>query len=105
VEHSRPTGGAPACPLTRRSGKYLGEEPAMDLSFTPEEEAFRADVQRFLRDKLPQRLSEKVHGGRRLTRDDMAEWHAILNTQGWLANHWPKEYGGPGWNAVQKFIF
>src|SRR5579872_1479252 len=77
----------------------------MDLNFTPEEEAFRTEVQRFLRDKLPQRLADKVHGGRRLTRNDMAEWHAILNAQGWLANHWPKEYGGPGWNAVQKFIF
>ncbi|MEA3129032.1 MAG: hypothetical protein QOF46_827, partial [Paraburkholderia sp.] len=77
----------------------------MDLNFTPEEEAFRTDVQRFLRDKLPQRLADKVHGGRRLTRDDKAEWHAILNAQGWLANHWPQEYGGPGWNAVQKFIF
>jgi alkylation response protein AidB-like acyl-CoA dehydrogenase len=77
----------------------------MDLNFTAEEEAFRASVLAFLRDKLPQRLADKVHGGKRLTRDDMAEWHAILNAQGWLANHWPKEYGGPGWNAVQKFIF
>jgi alkylation response protein AidB-like acyl-CoA dehydrogenase len=77
----------------------------MDLNFTPEEEAFRADVQTFLRDKLPQRLADKVHGGRRLTRDDMAQWHAILNAQGWLANHWPQEFVGPGWNAVQKFIF
>ncbi|MBC8735514.1 pimeloyl-CoA dehydrogenase large subunit [Paraburkholderia sp. UCT31] len=77
----------------------------MDLNFTSEEEAFRASVLAFLRDKLPRRLAGKVHGGRRLTRDDMAEWHAILNAQGWLANHWPKEYGGPGWSAVQKFIF
>ena len=60
---------------------------------------------RFLRDKLPQRLADKVSNGRHLTRDDMVEWHAILNEQGWLANHWPKQYGGPGWNAVQKFIF
>jgi alkylation response protein AidB-like acyl-CoA dehydrogenase len=60
---------------------------------------------RFLQDKLPQRLSDKVRNGRRLTRADMAEWHAILNGQGWLANHWPREQGGPGWNAVQKFIF
>ncbi|MGF6608894.1 alkylation response protein AidB-like acyl-CoA dehydrogenase [Paraburkholderia sp. WSM4175] len=77
----------------------------MDLNFTSEEEAFRASVLAFLRDKLPRRLAGKVHGGRRLTRDDMAGWHAILNAQGWLANHWPKEYGGPGWSAVQKFIF
>jgi len=77
----------------------------MNLNFTAEEEAFRADVLRFLRERLPQRLAAKVQTGKRLTRDDLAEWHRILNEQGWLASHWPKEYGGPGWNAVQKFIF
>jgi alkylation response protein AidB-like acyl-CoA dehydrogenase len=77
----------------------------MDLNFTPEEEAFRERVVRFLKDKLPSRLSDKVRNGLHLTRADMAQWHAILNEQGWLANHWPEQYGGPGWNAVQKFIF
>jgi len=77
----------------------------MDLNFTPEEEAFRGEVLQFLRDKLPERLSNKVKNGLRLTREDMAEWHAILNERGWLANHWPSQYGGPGWSAVQKFIF
>jgi alkylation response protein AidB-like acyl-CoA dehydrogenase len=77
----------------------------MDLSFTPEEEAFRADVLRFLHDKLPARIADKVKTGKRLTRADMAEWHAILNAQGWLASHWPAEYGGTGWSPVQKFIF
>jgi len=77
----------------------------MDLRFTPEEEAFRGEVLQFLRDKLPERLSSKVKNGVRLTREDMAQWHAILNERGWLANHWPKQYGGPGWGAVQKFIF
>ena len=77
----------------------------MDLNFSPEEEAFRAEVRAFLADKLPARLSEKVRSGKHLTRDDMAQWHAILNQRGWLANHWPEQYGGPGWNAVQKFIF
>jgi len=77
----------------------------MDLKFNADEEAFRARVVRFLEEKLPARLSAKVRGGLRLTRADMAEWHAILNEQGWLANHWPEQYGGPGWSAVQKFIF
>jgi alkylation response protein AidB-like acyl-CoA dehydrogenase len=77
----------------------------MDLNFTPGEDAFRKCVVRFLDEKLPTRLSGKVRNGVRLTRDDMAEWHAILNEQGWLANHWPEQYGGPGWSAVQKFIF
>ena len=35
----------------------------------------------------------------------MSDWHAILNEQGWLAPNWPKEYGGAGWNAVQRHIF
>jgi alkylation response protein AidB-like acyl-CoA dehydrogenase len=77
----------------------------MDLNFTPEEEAFRAEVRSFLADKLPARLADKVRSGRILAKADMQEWHAILNQRGWLANHWPEEYGGPGWNAVQKFIF
>ncbi|TAM03621.1 MAG: pimeloyl-CoA dehydrogenase large subunit, partial [Paraburkholderia sp.] len=77
----------------------------MDLKFTAEEEAFRTEVLDFLRERLPQRIADKVHNGRRLTRDDMAAWHATLNEKGWLANHWPREYGGPGWSAVQKFIF
>ena len=77
----------------------------MDLNFTPEEEAFRAEVQAFLKDKLPARIAKKVKAGQRLTKADQDEWHAILNERGWLANHWPEEYGGPGWGAVEKFIF
>jgi len=77
----------------------------MDLNFTPEEEAFRAEVQAFLKEKLPKRISDKVKAGQRLTKADQEEWHAILNERGWLANHWPKAYGGPGWGAVEKFIF
>lgn len=77
----------------------------MDLNFTPEEEAFRTEVQAFLKAKLPERIATKVKAGQRLTRADQDEWHAILNERGWLANHWPEEYGGPGWGAVEKFIF
>ena len=77
----------------------------MDLSFTAEEEAFRDEVRRFLDDRLPARTAHKVKHGLRLTREDMAEWHAILNARGWLASHWPREYGGTGWSAVERFIF
>jgi hypothetical protein len=77
----------------------------MDLSFTPEEQAFRAKVQRFLADKVPARLTAKVRDGKHLGKADLQAWHALLNDQGWLASHWPEQYGGPGWNTVQKFIF
>ena len=77
----------------------------MDLNFTPEEEAFRAEVQAFLQDKLPARLSRKIKAGVKLSKAEHEEWHAILQAQGWLATIWPQEYGGPGWDPVRKFIF
>src|SRR4051812_9986106 len=95
---------SPAAWVPRACSKST-EESAMDLNFTPEEEAFRGEVRAFLADKLPVRLSEKVRGGKILEKADMQEWHATLNARGWLANHWPEQYGGPGWTAVEKFIF
>ena len=77
----------------------------MDLQFSPEEEAFRAEVRAFLKESLPKELAAKVKAGQRLTRQDQENWHAILNKKGWLAYHWPKEHGGTGWSAIQKFIF
>ena len=77
----------------------------MDLTFTPEEEAFRSEVRSFIKASLPPRLAEKVSTGKHLRKADHEEWHAILHRRGWLASHWPEQYGGPGWNAVQKFIF
>ncbi|MCW0205848.1 MAG: acyl-CoA dehydrogenase family protein, partial [Achromobacter sp.] len=77
----------------------------MDLEFTPEENAFRDEVRAFLAEHLPERLSAKVAGGKLLARADMVEWHAILNRRGWLASHWPVEYGGTGWSTVEKYIF
>lgn len=77
----------------------------MDLQFTAEEQNFREEVRSFLKQNLPERISSKVKAGQRLSKEDQTEWHAILNSRGWLASHWPMEHGGPGWSAVEKFIF
>lgn len=77
----------------------------MDLNFTPEEEAFRVEVRNFLKDNLSEELATKVRNGEELGKTDMEAWHATLQSRGWLAVTWPKEYGGPGWNAVQRHIF
>ena len=77
----------------------------MDMTYSAEEKAFRDDVRQFLADKLPKRLSDAVHAGKRLSREDYEEWHAILNERGWLAVTWPKAYGGTEWSAVERHIF
>ncbi|SDY46306.1 acyl-CoA dehydrogenase family protein [Citreimonas salinaria] len=77
----------------------------MDLTYTDEQKAFRDEVRAFLDDKLPKRQRDKVAGGKRLTKADYEEWHAILNERGWLGVTWPAEFGGTGWDAVQRHIF
>ncbi|HEX9718178.1 MAG TPA: acyl-CoA dehydrogenase family protein [Ramlibacter sp.] len=77
----------------------------MDLAFTPEELKFREDVRAWVRANLPKEISHKVHNSLRLTRDDMQGWSRILGKRGWLGYGWPKQFGGPGWTAVQKHLF
>jgi alkylation response protein AidB-like acyl-CoA dehydrogenase len=77
----------------------------MDLAFTPEEQKFREDVRAWVRTNLPKDISNKVHNSLHLTRDDMQQWARILGKKGWLGYGWPKQFGGPGWNAVQKHLF
>ncbi|MEW6099727.1 MAG: acyl-CoA dehydrogenase family protein [Pseudomonadota bacterium] len=77
----------------------------MDLNFTPEEQAFREEVRAWVRENLPQDISYKVHNALRLTKDDMQRWARILGKKGWHGYAWPKEFGGPGWNAVQRHLF
>ncbi len=77
----------------------------MDLSYSPDELAFRDEMRAFLRDELPKDIADKVRMGRELTKDDMERWHAILNARGWLAQNWPKAFGGAEWSAVQRHIY
>ncbi len=77
----------------------------MDLAYSAEEESFRVEVRAFLEAKLPAQMKNKMKLGKRLSKDDLVEWHAILNEQGWLAVNWPEEHGGTGWTSVQKHIF
>jgi alkylation response protein AidB-like acyl-CoA dehydrogenase len=77
----------------------------MDLAFTPDEQAFREEIRAWVGANLPADIAHKVHNALELTRDDMQRWAKILGSKGWLGFGWPKEFGGPGWTAVQKHLF
>ncbi len=77
----------------------------MDLSYSPEEQAFQEEVRSFLAAELPAEITQKVRAHTELTKDDMERWHAILNGKGWLAGPWPKAFGGQGWGPVEQHIF
>ncbi len=77
----------------------------MDLNFTPEEISFRDEVRAFFAARLPAALRDKVRKGQHPSKAELQSWWGVLNQQGWLAPHWPKEHGGTGWNVVQRFIY
>ncbi len=79
----------------------------MDLELTKDELAFRDEVRAFLDSSLTPELRQ---AGRRATSVFMDKryslaWQKILHQRGWVAPSWPVEYGGPGWNEMQRYIF
>ena len=77
----------------------------MDLSFSPEDAAFREEVRRFIDENYPENLKGKLDEGEEWSKEDYLSWHRILGRKGWVAPAWPTEYGGPGWSATQRYIF
>ena len=77
----------------------------MDLNFTPEEQAFREEIRAWVAANLPADISHKVHNALHLGRDELQRWAKILGAKGWHGWAWPKQFGGPGWNAVQRHLF
>jgi alkylation response protein AidB-like acyl-CoA dehydrogenase len=79
----------------------------MNVEFSPELEAFRAEVAEFFATAPTPAIRE---AGRKTTSvfapfKECMEWQNILYKKGWAAPHWPEEYGGTGWNTEQRFIF
>ena len=67
--------------------------------------SFRDEVREFFRTALPEKFRQKMIREQRISRDDLVQWHRILDAKGWVAPHWPVEYGGTGWDAVRFYIF
>jgi alkylation response protein AidB-like acyl-CoA dehydrogenase len=77
----------------------------MNLDFSPEDIAFRNEVRAFIEENYPQNLKDKREEGEELTKEEHLSWHKILAKKGWVAPSWPKEWGGTGWTATQKYIW
>jgi acyl-CoA dehydrogenase len=79
----------------------------MDFILSPIHRAFRDEVRAFLAEALTPDLRR---GAARTTgvfaEPDIARpWQAALARKGWLQYFWPKEHSGPGWSAIQRWIF
>jgi pimeloyl-CoA dehydrogenase large subunit len=77
----------------------------MDLRFTPEEVAFRAEVRSFFLTEVPKHVRDKVESGVHLSKEDFLASHKAIYKKGWAVPHWPKEWGGTGWTPTQQFLY
>ncbi len=77
----------------------------MDLSFTPEELAFRDRMRAFFTTEIPLSIREHVQKGEHVSKDEQITSQRILNAHGLAVPHWPTEAGGQGWTPVQLYIW
>ncbi len=77
----------------------------MDFRFSPEDDAFRQELQGFLREELPADWEGRGRWA------EEADWEMTrlmrkkLAQKGWLTMHWPEEYGGQGTTPVRSALF
>ncbi|MDD3444177.1 MAG: acyl-CoA dehydrogenase family protein [Zavarzinia sp.] len=77
----------------------------MDLSFSAEDLAFQREVRDFIAGNYPADIKARFDAGLEPRKEDFVRWQKILFEKGWVAPGWPKQYGGTGWTATQKYIF
>ncbi len=77
----------------------------MDLSFTPDEIAFRERMRAFFTSEIPASIREHVQRGEHVHRDEQIAAQRILNANGLAVPHWPAAWGGQDWTPVQLYIW
>ena len=90
----------------------------MDWSDSPEQATFREEVAEFIVERLPGRYQSGSREGGIVqswqadrksvdaeARDSAMNWADALAEKGWIAPHWPEEYGGAGLTVMEQFIY
>ncbi|HXX47465.1 MAG TPA: acyl-CoA dehydrogenase family protein, partial [Myxococcota bacterium] len=69
----------------------------MDFRLSPQEEAFRDEVRRFLDENLPADAS-------RADFRFLVDWNRKVRAKGWVGFSWPKEVGGGGGSLMEQVV-
>ena len=81
----------------------------MDLTYSEEDQAFRAEVRTWLEEHLTgDWLALRGLGGPgrdHEAHEERVAWNRLLAEHGWTCLGWPTEYGGRGLSLVQQVIF
>lgn len=81
----------------------------MDLSFSPAEEAFRADARAWLEDRLSGRFAgvrgSGGPGNEHVLVEERIAWERELGAHRWSCLSFPQRYGGRGASLLEQVIF
>ena len=92
----------------------------MEWADGAEQVAFRKEVREFIEARLPEYYKRRRERGSTGLESDWETdfvlgsdeakaaakaWSDALTEKGWVAPHWPKEYGGGGMTTIEQFVF
>jgi alkylation response protein AidB-like acyl-CoA dehydrogenase len=79
----------------------------MDFNWSPEQEAYRMEVRKWLEANQPPPLAQidEENSGDDVVWNRLKAWHSKLYDAGWAGLTWPKEYGGRGATFIEQVIF
>jgi len=77
----------------------------LDLRLSEPDRRFRDEVRRVVDAELDPATRSRMEAGRLPTKAQWVAWHRALARRGWSVPEWPKEHGGPGWDAVRRYLF
>jgi alkylation response protein AidB-like acyl-CoA dehydrogenase len=75
----------------------------MDLTPSPEEQAYREQLRSWLADNVPAPFEGDTHSAEFI--EHLRAWQRTLAEAGYLGITWPKEYGGQGLSPIEQSIF
>lgn len=76
----------------------------MNFELSPEHLAFRDEVRRFIAERLPTDIRDRLRLGHSPRKQDTVHWQRILNERGWAAPNWPKSHGGSELGTIERLI-
>jgi alkylation response protein AidB-like acyl-CoA dehydrogenase len=74
----------------------------MDFSYTQHEQAFRAELRAWLAANVPREAPPATLEAEAAF---LTAWQRRLHNAGWVAVHWPQEYGGRGASLTETAIY
>ncbi|HEX7354339.1 MAG TPA: acyl-CoA dehydrogenase family protein, partial [Mycobacteriales bacterium] len=77
----------------------------MNIALSKEDRDFAEKAREFFRSELPAEMRERLARGGHPTRDDITGTMKILDEHGVAVPHWPVEWGGKDWTALQRHLW